>query len=48
MSYLVIMFNNGTYVLRCEFEEILRECGDFVGVEGNPLVVLMFHRFSYD
>ena len=38
MGYLVIMFNDGIYTLRCEIEEILTECGDFVGVESNPLV----------
>ena len=38
MSYLMIMFKDGRYALRCEIEEILRECGDLVGVEGNPLV----------
>ena len=38
MSYFVIMFNDGRYDVRCEFEEMLRVCRDFVGVEGNSLV----------
>ena len=43
MNYLVIIFNDGKYALRCEFEEMLRECGDLLEVEGNSLVRLMFH-----
>ena len=38
MSYLVIMFNDGRYALRCEFEEMLRECGDLFEVEQLPCV----------
>ena len=48
MSYIVISFNDGGYALWCEFEEMFRVCGDFVGVEGNNLVWLMFHSCSCD
>ena len=42
MSYVMIIFNDGRNALRSKFWGILKECGEFVGFEGNPLMWLMF------
>ena len=38
MSYIMIMFNDCKYSLKCEFEEMLRECGYLLEVSGKSFV----------